>query len=69
MPADTPPQTSLQSTSRETTPLQQIIPTKDTRIQPWKFWLGDTVDTGFEEKGVDNALMLKSGVQDNGVAA
>jgi len=41
----------------------------DARVQPWKAWLGDTVDTGFDKEGVDDALNLKSGVQDNGIAS
>ena len=45
------------------------LPASDTRRQPWRVWLGGKVDIGFEKQGHDDAVMLKSGVQDNGIAS
>ncbi|KAJ5756951.1 uncharacterized protein N7511_007133 [Penicillium nucicola] len=67
MPA-APPLKRSDSTSNETVLTQKSIGNKKSQVQPWKSFLGDSVDRGFQEEGLDDALTLKSGVQDNGVA-
>jgi hypothetical protein len=43
---------------------------QDDRSQPWKTWLGDKVDTGFEDEEKDDIILaLKNNVQHNNVAA
>jgi hypothetical protein len=59
---------AIAQSDRNPAPLPQQA-AANARVQPWKAWLGDTVDIGFEKKGIDDALMLKSGVQDNGIAS
>lgn len=57
------------SPANASAPVAPLQAPEDRREQPWKKWLGNNVDIGFNAEGVDDALILKSGVQDNGIAS
>jgi hypothetical protein len=66
----TPNQATLSSRTTNWVERVDAVTQGDKRVQPWKNWVGSSVDTGFEDgEKEDIILALKNNVQHNNVAA